>query len=195
MLVAGGLCFASLAIPAFPQGAPATRGPGVVANVWAGVTSVEGPGLIVTLKDSAQDVPAESDRDHLRVHEQDLLGVINSLKAGGCEAMAISSLRGKWYRITFTTAFRDDDNGIRVNATVLKGPIRIAAIGDPKQMKAELFRRGGVVRRSGLEALKMITVTTERTIRLPAAPVDRQPRFARPSPRVAEPRRVDSDDN
>jgi uncharacterized protein YlxW (UPF0749 family) len=65
-------------------------------QIMAGVTPVEGPGLVITLKDAPPHIrekAQQQDVDAIRqlvIHDADLLIVLNELKAAGAEAIAIS---------------------------------------------------------------------------------------------------------
>ena len=104
----------------------------------AGLTSVAGPGLTVTLDDAPRPAgrrPIASDPspDDLVVHQQDVLGVVNALWAGGAEAMTIM---GK--RVVSTSAVRCVGNTLLLQGAVYSPPFTIAAIGDPSRLTAAL---------------------------------------------------------
>lgn len=59
----------------------------------AGLCAVEGPGIMVTLNDSKQKVKLGDNQNLYIVHDEDLLRVINELRAAGAEAIAINDQR------------------------------------------------------------------------------------------------------
>ncbi len=104
----------------------------------AGLTAVVGPGLTVALDDAprlvaGEPLPANASPDDLVVHQQDVQGVVNALWAGGAEAMTIM---GK--RVTSTTAVRCVGNTLLLQGAVYSPPFTVAAIGNPRRMRAAL---------------------------------------------------------
>jgi uncharacterized protein YlxW (UPF0749 family) len=92
-----------------------------------GLTTLEGPGLVVTLTDAPPDqqVPDGTDPDVLVVHQQDIQAVVNALWAGGAEAM---TLQGQ--RIVSTTGIKCVGNTVVLHGVPYSPPYRIAALGD-----------------------------------------------------------------
>lgn len=101
----------------------------------AGLTAVEGPGLVVTLTDSALSESPSGDLNDLVVHEQDLQAVINALWAGGAEAMSVNG-----QRVLATTAIRCVGNTLLLHGSVYSPPYQIRTVGDAAAMRAELAR-------------------------------------------------------
>lgn len=101
----------------------------------AGRVAVNGPGVTVKLWDAPSDVPRPDwvTNDYLVVHQQDLQAVINSLWAGGAEAM---SLQGE--RVIATSAFRCVGNVLRLHGQIYSPPYEVQAIGDPEKLVAAL---------------------------------------------------------
>ena len=58
-----------------------------------GLIEVTGPGVIVTLSDSKNDVNTALNVSDLLVHDADVLSVINELKNAGAEAISINDQR------------------------------------------------------------------------------------------------------
>lgn len=101
----------------------------------AGRVAVTGPGVTVKLWDAPGDVPRPDwvTNDYLVVHQQDLQAVINSLWAGGAEAM---TLQGE--RVITTSAFRCVGNVLRLHGQIYSPPYVVQAIGDPDELVAAL---------------------------------------------------------
>ena len=100
-------------------------------SLAAGRVAVTGPGLTVRLWDAPADVPRPDwvTNDYLVVHQQDLQAVINSLWAGGAEAM---SLQGQ--RVITTSAYRCVGNVLRLHGEIYSPPYEVRAIGDPEEL-------------------------------------------------------------
>ena len=106
----------------------------------AGLTAQRGPGLEVVL-DDAGEMPddANVDPNQLVVHQSDLQAVVNSLWAGGAEAMSIAG-----QRVISTSAVRCVGNTLLLNGDVFSPPFRVAAIGPSATMLQRLASSPGV---------------------------------------------------
>lgn len=87
-------------------------------EVAAGAAAVRGPGLHVTLDDSADG--------RNRVLDGDLQATVNALWAAGAEAVAVDG-----QRITAQTAIRQAGDAILVNFEPVTAPYDVTGIGDP----------------------------------------------------------------
>ncbi len=146
------------------------------AELLAGLTPVEGPGVLVTLRNSPRTAPSGVDKNSLLIHEQDVTGILNALRAGGSEALSIGSASGGApERIVANTALREAPDGLLVNGSSLRPPYQITAIGEPQTLRTELYRKDGVVRRAGLDTLQMLDVEDRTRLILP--PVRSAPSF------------------
>lgn len=110
-------------------------------GVIAGLTAVEGPGLRVTLNDSALEQSPTGDPNDLVIHEYDLQAVLNALWAGGAEAMDVMG-----QRILATTAIRCVGNTLLLHGKVYSPPYVITAIGNPAALEAALEQDPAVAR-------------------------------------------------
>lgn len=108
---------------------------------FAGLTELEGPGVKVTLNDS-QEVIKPGDNPNLYVlHDEDLIRVLNELKAAGAEALSMNG-----HRIIATTEIRCIGPTVLINKSVrLSPPFEIKAIGNPDTLFSALKMKGGVV--------------------------------------------------
>lgn len=114
------------------------------AQLFAGLTPVEGPGLIVTLRDSKKP-PTEYIQDYI-IHDGDVLRVVNELNNAGAEAVDVNG-----NRVVGRTSVRCVGSTIMVNYRVIASPIIIRAVGDPKTLLGAMNLPGGV-----LDELKQI---------------------------------------
>ena len=118
-----------------------------------GVVAVTGPGITVTLDDSAEAVNGADQRARGasgfqagRVSAGDLQIVANGLWAAGAEAISIND-----QRLTTRSAIRFAGQAILVDFRPLVRPYVITAIGDPKAMQAVY---GASATRSYLKSLE-----------------------------------------
>lgn len=105
----------------------------------AGLLAVRGKGVQVTLDDSPKEVQPGENPNLYILHEEDLLKVVNELKAGGAEAISVNG-----QRILAMSEIRCAGNTILVNTRKIAPPIIILATGDPDTLSSGLQIRGGI---------------------------------------------------
>ena len=141
---------------------------------------MEGPGLIVRVTESGADNKLE-DGTSAVVHAEDLLKIVNELRTGGAEAMALNG-----HRLTETSEIVTAGQHVMVNKVAVRAPYEILAIGPVEEMKTTLGLRGGVV-----EYLQFYGITVDAKghprIAVPAARSPRELRFGKPMPKAAAP--------
>ena len=112
------------------------------ARILAGLTPVVGKGIEITLTESAHPSSGKSTEvtDVYKVQPEDLLTVINELRASGAEAIALND-----QRITALSEIRNAGQNILVNNTIINSPFVIQATGNPQVLESSLLMRGGVI--------------------------------------------------
>lgn len=109
------------------------------SNMTAGLLPVYGPGIIVTLNDSAQQIqPGENPNNYL-VHDTHIQDLVNELKASGAEAISINN-----ERIIAMSEIRCAGTTILVNTNKIAPPFIIKVIGDPQMLESGLAIKGGI---------------------------------------------------
>ena len=96
--------------------------------IYAGVGALQGQGIVITLTDMKITPLQETNVHALRIHDMDLLVLINELRHFGAEAIAING-----HRIGLHTAIDCVGPTIRVNGREVASPFIISAIGEPKR--------------------------------------------------------------
>lgn len=91
----------------------------------AGLTKLNGPGVIIVLDDSKQDAVSE---DSI-IHASDLRDLINILWAKGAEGVSVND-----QRIVINSAIDCIVNTIMVNNVKISNPFRIEAVGNQELM-------------------------------------------------------------
>lgn len=150
----------------------------------AGLTRVQGPGLKITVQDSAEpkDRPGQpADYTAYLVHDQDLNALISELKEAGAQALAISGTdETNLQRIVVTTTARCVGPSAVVNGTYLAAPYHILATGDPKTLRSYLERPDGYIHGlRQLDVLKMVKIEDVERLDLPEY-VGSRLRYAKP---------------
>jgi uncharacterized protein YlxW (UPF0749 family) len=133
--------------------------------IIAGTVPVVGPGVRVTIHDSASVVSVES-----------LLNGVSELRDAGAEAIAINGTR-----VVASTAFEQDNEGhLVVGGSPLQSPYVIDVIGDPQTLKSAVSFEGGFafeVRAAGAR----LNVQTSDAIEIAAVVTVAPAQYATPS--------------
>lgn len=144
--------------------------PSLLANLGrdaaaTGALAVEGPGMIVTLRDGAQPQNDSASDSSTRVKDYDIQVVVNSLWESGAEAISVNG-----QRLTTRSAIRSAGDAILVDLVGLIGPYEIAAIGDPATLPTYFTRSIGNQHLSILGSRYGIGTSVEQdeSLRLPA---------------------------
>lgn len=109
-------------------------------RVLAGLTPLEGPGIVVELNDSTRAPRPGEDPNKTILHYTDIYGVVSELWAAGAEAVAING-----ERVVSSTGLNCVGTTILCNTKRLAPPYVITAIGDAQKMLSYLRRPGGTV--------------------------------------------------
>jgi uncharacterized protein YlxW (UPF0749 family) len=95
-----------------------------VARLAAGLTRVQGPGVIIEIADSKRIVPGGDNPANFIVLVDDLRDLVAALWASGAEAISING-----ERLVATSSIYGVGSSILVNTAFLSPPFRIEAIG------------------------------------------------------------------
>lgn len=114
-------------------------------RIIAGLSDVKGQGVVITL----------SDNDQAIVSGNNILDLVNELKASDAEAISINN-----ERVIATTEIREAGNYIMVNGIRQDRPFVIKAIGDSEKLEHTLKMIGGIVER--LQEYYFIDVNLEK---------------------------------
>jgi uncharacterized protein YlxW (UPF0749 family) len=133
-------------------------------RAYAGTTSMEGPGIVVTIDDSDVNKvpPADMSASALLIHDVDLLQVVNELRAAGAEAIAIND-----QRLGANTAVRCVGPTIQVNTRAVSAPFTIRAIGRPDALFGAVNLPLGIVDQLKQLGIK-VTAAKRDVVRVPA---------------------------
>ena len=148
------------------------------ARFLAGLTPVQGPGVVVTLTDSKKQpikMPSGLTPPNL-IHGTDINQVVNELKAAGAEAISVNG-----QRLVATSAVRNAGPTIFVNNTPEAASYTIKAIGDSKTLAGALDMQGGIASQLKSFDPAMFSVQEAPTLMLPAYTGTDTPRYARPA--------------
>ena len=116
----------------------------------AALVPLEGEGVIVRMDDSTKPAKAGENLNLYVIHDDDLLRVVNELRAAGAEAIAING-----QRLTGTSEIRCAGPTLSVNNVRSSAPFEIRAIGDKKSLENALRMRGGVAETLGVWGIQL----------------------------------------
>ena len=148
----------------------------------AGLTTVQGPGVIVTLNDSKNPypsglngLPAAAGPPPNIIHDGDIDQVVNELKAAGAEAISVND-----QRLVATSPIRCAGPTVFINNVAQTPPYSIKAIGEPRTLETALNIPGGIsTLLKGFDAA-MFSVRPAKHIVVPAYSGVTSPKYAVP---------------
>ena len=111
----------------------------VELKLKAGLLPLEGEGIIVKLEDSTRAAIVGENPNLYVIHDEDILRVVNELRAAGAEAISING-----QRLIGTSEIRCAGPTLSVNNVRSAAPFEISAIGDKKALENSVKMRGGV---------------------------------------------------
>ena len=109
-------------------------------SLSASLVDVVGPGVVLTITDSKTPVKDGENPNLYLIHDEDMLRIVNELRAAGAEAISIND-----QRLIGTSEIRCSGPTVTVNGKIFAPPFIIKAIGDTKTLHSALTMRGGVV--------------------------------------------------
>lgn len=102
----------------------------LMARIMAGLETVKGTGLVITVESGGQ----------IKVRASHIQELLNELKASDVQALSVND-----ERIVATSEVREAGDYIMINGRQLVPPYTIKAIGDPDKMERSLNLMGGVL--------------------------------------------------
>lgn len=105
----------------------------------AGLTPLEGSGIIVRMDDSKTNLAIGENPNLYVIHDEDILRIVNELRAAGAEAVSING-----QRLIATSEIRCAGPTLSVNNVRSAPPYEIIAIGDKNSLENSIKMRGGV---------------------------------------------------
>ena len=142
-------------------------------QLLAGTTEVEGAGIEIVLDDSNIPKKANENPNLYIIHDEDLLRVLNELRAAGAEAISLND-----QRIVAMSEVRCAGPTVSVNNVRSAPPYVIKAIGAPKTLISALRLRGGVVETFEFWGIQVKIKAAEK-VRIPALKAPRNFEYAK----------------
>ncbi|MEZ0325037.1 MAG: DUF881 domain-containing protein [Fimbriimonas sp.] len=137
-------------------------------KLFAAMTKVVGPGVVITLRDSPKaqsDISANNGQflPDTVVHDDDVLRVVNELNASGAEAISVNG-----HRVAGMTSFRCVGPTILVNDIKIAPPVVIRAIGDADTLYGGMNLPGGILSMLRSMETSMVQIEKVKEQELPA---------------------------
>lgn len=136
----------------------------------AGLTPLNGPGVIIQLQDKPRAKESKDVFSPGIVHDYEILEVVNELRAANAEGIAVNGVR-----LTSYTAIRCKGPIIYVGGQAVNHPYKVEAVGNPEVLRKSLSIPGGVfdhlsksgptIRLSRATQLHLIASTTTPSFR------------------------------
>lgn len=146
----------------------------VKARGAAGLAALNGPGVTVTLTAGAKPVRPGEEPDFYSIQDEDLLKVVNELKASGAEAISING-----QRIIAMSEIRNAGSHILVNTKKIAPPYVITGIGDPDLIDSSLRMKGGIIETTQVWGIQ-IKIKKFQSLKVPAYDGEIKYEFASP---------------
>ncbi len=144
-------------------------------KTFAGLSNLVGEGIEIVLDDS-KIVSKPRDNPNLYIiHDEDLLRVLNELRAAGAEAISVND-----QRILAMSEVRCAGPTVLINNVRSTPPYIIKAIGNPKNLTSALRLRGGVVETFEFWGIQ-VKISDSDNIFIPAFKGTQNYEFARPA--------------
>lgn len=143
------------------------------ARIVAGLTSVVGKGIVITIDDNKEGLKTNPNDDPNKyiIHYEHILNIVSELRVGNAEAISING-----QRLITSSEIRCVGNVILINTTRIAPPFEIRAIGSPKHL-------AGIVTNGELDIMQSlnypITLQEADEIIIPAYKSDMQFRYAK----------------
>lgn len=152
------------------------------SRVALGLLAVKGPGVELELADSTMRGTDEFGAQELYVvHDFDLVGVANELRAAGAEAI---SLNGQ--RLIAGTAITCSARLIKVDDVAISGPFVFLAIGEKDNLMSALNIRDGSLDRLRVMEFQ-VKLTPKDEVIIPPVAIAPKYVYAKPVPRKEQP--------
>lgn len=100
---------------------------------------LEGEGIIIKMDDSKRTAKSGENPNVYLIHDDDIIRVVNELRAAGAEAISING-----QRLIATSEIRCAGPTLSVNNVRSAAPYEIRAIGEKKSLENSIQMRGGV---------------------------------------------------
>lgn len=150
----------------------------------AGLTAVQGPGLVVRLEDNKEKPFKGEEAMATIVHDYDLRNVVNELYAAGAEAVSVND-----HRLISRSAIRCVGPIVLINREASASPFEIRAVGNPRDLESALTIPGGVIDqiRMGVMAGQSpmgphVTIARSGNVTIPPYSGPTNTKYARPVP-------------
>lgn len=130
-------------------------------SMGAGTIPLMGPGIVVTVEEERKSADGKAS-DLYILRADDMLKILNELRAGGAEAIAINN-----QRLITGSGISQNGQSMSINGTPFSAPFEIRAIGDPATLETSLKMRGGVIETLSFWGIK-ITVSQKPDVQIPA---------------------------
>ena len=118
---------------------------------------LEGEGVIIKMDDSTRTAKSGENPNLYLIHDDDILKVINELRAAGAEAISVNG-----QRLIATSEIRCAGPTLSVNNVRTAPPYEISAIGEKKSLENSIKMRGGVAETLKVWGIQLEVETSDK---------------------------------
>ena len=120
---------------------------------------VTGPGIVIIMQDSTNQVEDGQSLESLLIHDIDIIDIVNELRIAGAEAIAIND-----ERVTANSSIRCGGPTINVDGKKHTPPFIIKAIGNSKTLEAMTLSPEGIIELMRLYGIRIDVAKTENIL-------------------------------
>jgi len=132
-------------------------------NMFIGYEEVHGPGIQIEIDEPEVEAIFDDGTSIIAYNYDIILQIISSLNAASAEAISINDLR-----YTSFSTLEAENNSIIFDDHVISTPIIIKAIGDPKELEANLTFRNGIIDLIKRQLRLKVNISKKEDITIPS---------------------------
>lgn len=144
-------------------------------NILVGYKDTQGPGLQIEIGEPEVEVTFDDGTNIIAANYDALLQIISGLNAANAEAISINDIRYTSY-----STIEEENNSLIFDDHIINTPVIIRAIGDPKELEANLTIRGGIIDYVKRNLFLKINIVKKEDIVIPGLHKKIEPKYIRP---------------
>ncbi|SCG84244.1 putative protein Mb1856 [Proteiniborus sp. DW1] len=144
-------------------------------NMFIGYKEIQGPGVVVEISEPEKEAIFDDGTSIIAYNYDSLLQIISFLNAANAEAISINDIRYTSY-----STLELENNSLIFDDHVLSPPITIKAIGEPKELEANLTFRNGILDAMKRQLHLKVNVSRKDDIVIPSINKKIELKYVRP---------------
>lgn len=144
-------------------------------NMLTGYKDIQGPGIQIEIGEPEIEIFFDDGTNIIAANYDAILQIISGLNAANAEAISINDIRYTSY-----STIDDENNSLIFDDHVINMPVIIKAIGDPKELEANLTIRDGIIDYMKRNLLLKINIIKKEDLVIPSLHKKNEPKYIRP---------------